>query len=580
MPVPKIVHQTWKNKEPHSALRACVESFQFMNPDWDVRYYTDDECLAWIKLHCSELMESYLSFPIGIHRADLFRILVLYFEGGVYADLDVECIRPLDELISRLDIEKSVYLTRDHPVHERIHFGGRPMYMNDFMIAEPHDPLIEEILKWMLRCPPTNSSSANAVMDTGPGVMSSVIEMLGGPEQFSTLQVMPTPWIHPLPDMNCKFHESQFYQNSIASRDWLNREVFVVHYWFHTWVGTPKNMLVDFSEVLLSTIGEQVERKLQWKLGPEPSATDCVIACALAEFAETNGTVILYIDRIADPLIDRFLELLREAGLKPKLGAYLAANGQDLTQRLEELQGKGVVEIPSLKNAPKFRNACSSKVLLVSAPDANLDELGSRGNSSLFDGFLLGPPVGWANPILEEQGLCLSEIINSERGVPRIVHLFPGHTVKLSELVEQLAAINIGVREWRVWEVDQILSEISLGTWDISLFSDSELKLVTSLAVLSQHGGIIFDGNLERVVMQLQTGCFATFSQDTDGWHLACPQGSGILHGALMHWHKASKKGMKADLLQFIQERVKLLHQVDHLDDIAVTRVRAHGFLP
>ncbi len=46
-----------------------------------------------------ELFFFYSDFKVTAERSDLFRILVLQREGGVYADMDMEPLQPLDDLI-------------------------------------------------------------------------------------------------------------------------------------------------------------------------------------------------------------------------------------------------------------------------------------------------------------------------------------------------------------------------------------------------------------------------------------------------------------------------------------------------
>ncbi len=581
MHLPKLIHQTWKNKVPHPALRCCVESFQFMNPGWTVRYYTDEDCLVWVRKHCPELRDAYLSFPRGIHRADLFRILVLYFEGGVYADIDIECIRPLDELLARLDENKSVFLTRDHPVHERIHFSGRLMYMNDFMIAQPGDPLIEEILKWMLRCPPISKSSADAVMDTGPGVVSSVIEMLGGPGQLANLQEMPTHWIHSLPDMNCRFHESQFYRAEIAAREWLKRDVYVVHYWFHTWVDgvNGKNNLTDHADVLLSTRGEQVERILQWHLGATPSDLDAVIACAVAEFTEIHGTVILYVDRESDPLMDRFLELLRAAGIKPKLLAIATGDAEGLTRRLDMLKEGGVATVRASQMAQSCCNGVSSKVLLVAAPSAKLNEPWLCRHIQGVGGFVLGPDIDWARKVNGGDGVSLSEVCSKDQLVPRIVHLLPDHGHSVPDLAESLAEHEFSIRLWTGAEAIQMLNDLSLGVCDWSLVPKEEKQFLIYMAIIYIHGGVVFQGDRLLLTEQLQRECRTTFSQGKDTWLLACPPKSVVVSGAIQHWQSVSRKGMPCEVKDFLRERVSTLSRLGHVQDLHASHVKPHPFL-
>lgn len=44
-----------------------------------------------------EIIDVYDEFPVTVMRTDLFRLLVLIAEGGIYADTDTEPIKPISE---------------------------------------------------------------------------------------------------------------------------------------------------------------------------------------------------------------------------------------------------------------------------------------------------------------------------------------------------------------------------------------------------------------------------------------------------------------------------------------------------
>ena len=43
----------------------------------------------------------YDHYPHDINRADMRKYIILYVYGGVYADLDVECVKPLYNLTAK-----------------------------------------------------------------------------------------------------------------------------------------------------------------------------------------------------------------------------------------------------------------------------------------------------------------------------------------------------------------------------------------------------------------------------------------------------------------------------------------------
>ncbi len=60
--------------------------------------YDDAGAEAYVKKHMGAAVAARLrALTLGAMRADLFRLAAVYFDGGVWADADVECRRPLGE---------------------------------------------------------------------------------------------------------------------------------------------------------------------------------------------------------------------------------------------------------------------------------------------------------------------------------------------------------------------------------------------------------------------------------------------------------------------------------------------------
>jgi Glycosyltransferase sugar-binding region containing DXD motif len=97
--IPRTIHQTVPYGKPGGRAAALRASWERQNPGWRVRLYTDTHAAAFIAAEFPEYLEAYYALPKPAGRADLFRVLVLLRRGGVYADADAGCVRPLDELL-------------------------------------------------------------------------------------------------------------------------------------------------------------------------------------------------------------------------------------------------------------------------------------------------------------------------------------------------------------------------------------------------------------------------------------------------------------------------------------------------
>lgn len=97
-PIPKIIHQTYKNTtipvQWRTAQKACID----LHPDYEYKLWTDADAREFIKKEYPWFLETFDGYPFNIQRADSIRYFVLYHFGGIYIDLDDECKRKLDPL--------------------------------------------------------------------------------------------------------------------------------------------------------------------------------------------------------------------------------------------------------------------------------------------------------------------------------------------------------------------------------------------------------------------------------------------------------------------------------------------------
>ncbi len=93
--VPPIIHQIWVGGRPvpEKYLR-YQESVQTRNPDFQYHLWTDDK-VRDLNLINQDLYDNAEQI---VDKADLLRYELLYKFGGVYIDLDIECLRPLRPL--------------------------------------------------------------------------------------------------------------------------------------------------------------------------------------------------------------------------------------------------------------------------------------------------------------------------------------------------------------------------------------------------------------------------------------------------------------------------------------------------
>jgi hypothetical protein len=98
--IPKCFIQTWKTRTIPRRYKAFQRRLRKLHPDYEFRFFTDDEVESFVRREYPEFSEAYDALPDVISRIDLFRLLAVHKHGGFYLDIDVLPHKPFDELLN------------------------------------------------------------------------------------------------------------------------------------------------------------------------------------------------------------------------------------------------------------------------------------------------------------------------------------------------------------------------------------------------------------------------------------------------------------------------------------------------
>lgn len=96
MSIPKVIHYCWfgGNPLPKSAEK-CIKSWQKYCPDYEIKRWDESN----FDINCNEYCKFCFENKKWAFLTDYIRLKVVYDNGGVYLDTDVELLKPLDDLI-------------------------------------------------------------------------------------------------------------------------------------------------------------------------------------------------------------------------------------------------------------------------------------------------------------------------------------------------------------------------------------------------------------------------------------------------------------------------------------------------
>ena len=236
--IPKIIHQTWRTSEVPPAWRYHVNTWKWHHPDWEYRFWTDEEGLKFIKEYFPNLLAKYIGFPYAIQRADLLRYALLYHYGGLYADIDYECLRPFDMLIE----DRSIILGYEPEIHAH-DLNRKNMVSNALMASSPKNKFFGEALNKVNNDQTVVYSHVDVLVTTGPILLTEVCHDFAVDAPF----IFPANMISPVPN------DSEFLEilnkNGPEANDLklqlIQNGAFAIHYWSNSWVTNLAGDLIN-----------------------------------------------------------------------------------------------------------------------------------------------------------------------------------------------------------------------------------------------------------------------------------------------------------------------------------------------
>ncbi|EJT75155.1 initiation-specific alpha-1,6-mannosyltransferase [Gaeumannomyces tritici R3-111a-1] len=199
---PRKVWQTWKVDPLSFAERDSLtaRTWTARNPDYRYEVLTDDNDMAYVEYHFGpdgfdrpDIVDFYRNVNATIIKADLLRYIIMYAEGGVYADIDVEALKPAHRFVPERYAEEDVDLVigveidqpqyKDHSI-----LGSKCMSFCQWtFMAKPRLPvmlhLIENIMGWLdgvaveqgVAIPEVQLDFDKVISGTGPSAFTQAV---------------------------------------------------------------------------------------------------------------------------------------------------------------------------------------------------------------------------------------------------------------------------------------------------------------------------------------------------------------------------------------------------------------------
>lgn len=162
--IPKKIHYIWFGKgEKNERIKHCIESWKKILPDYEIIEWNEDN----FNVNYNEFTKKAYENKKWAYVSDVARLWILYNEGGIYMDTDVEVYKPLDEFLNQ----------EGFIGFEDVH------YLSTATIGvEQHNPIIKYILDYY-NCIDFKMydvwTDYIKYQETSPCIVSNLFEILG-----------------------------------------------------------------------------------------------------------------------------------------------------------------------------------------------------------------------------------------------------------------------------------------------------------------------------------------------------------------------------------------------------------------
>jgi len=163
---PKVIFQTWKSHiDIPDNFRYWSQTWREHNYDYQYILWDDSDNRAFIAEKFPWFLSTYDGYKHNINRADAVRYFFLYYYGGIYADMDFECLQSFNSLLAT-NADAAVILGTMKTKKPQ---SSIP---NAIMISKPRAPFWIYVFQQLLY----NKNQATVEMMTGPNMLFGAIQ--------------------------------------------------------------------------------------------------------------------------------------------------------------------------------------------------------------------------------------------------------------------------------------------------------------------------------------------------------------------------------------------------------------------
>lgn len=227
-PIPRLIHQTWKTGDIPSGFQPLQRSWIARNPGFTYRFWTDEDIERFVAEEHPALLPVFRGYADPIARIDLARYLILRCFGGVYADLDFECLQPIGGLLEGRSLVVGLEPEEHGRLAKAVERGLPRILCPSFLASVPGHPFWDHLLNRLVEA----RHCADVLDATGPFLLTRAHAGYGHEgKDGAAVTVLPSELLYPVTKEDCwsgRLFDPVFWERA-------TRRAYAIHYWEGTW---------------------------------------------------------------------------------------------------------------------------------------------------------------------------------------------------------------------------------------------------------------------------------------------------------------------------------------------------------
>lgn len=224
--IPKIIHQVYEDPAgPSNLLLEISETWKEKHPDWEYRFWDKQKTGEFLENIYPEYIPKYKSFVYDVQRWDAIRYLILYQYGGLYVDMDYECIENMEPLLNDSDCCMGMEPPMHAIQHNKPHIVG-----NALMASVPGHDYIKCIISEVFSERKLSSDPGLLVMESGGPF--KITQLYDAYPKKQDITLLPSELVAPL---SLEEIRSVLQGNENKEVEEKVEHAFAIHYFLGSW---------------------------------------------------------------------------------------------------------------------------------------------------------------------------------------------------------------------------------------------------------------------------------------------------------------------------------------------------------